>query len=272
MHGSRTDFHSQPWSPTAWIKHALVERTKRATLERTNIGGTRRPSRSHFASVLGRLPGRHTLNPLLLGLLTGVLTCIHGPVSFAQDTNPPPESATLLGFSGIVETTPPEIEHWQTGTTNQQLTTGARLRTGARSRATLRLSNRSILRVYELSLLQVMPSRQPGHTSILDLKAGATYFFHRDRPTDTHFRTPQASGAIRGTEFNLEVTPEGRTVLTLMDGEVELSNEAGRIHLHSGEQAIVEEGMPPRKTALLETINVIHWTLYYPSKLHLPEL
>ena len=86
-------------------------------------------------------------------------------------------------------------------------------------------------------------------------------------------RTPLASGAIRGTEFELSVdTATGRTVLTLIEGAVDLSNALGEVALASGEQGIVDPGQAPRKTAALDTINVIQWTLYYPAVVVVAEL
>ena len=60
-----------------------------------------------------------------------------------------------------------------------------------------------------------------------------------------------ASGAIRGTEFHLAVAEaDGRTILTLLDGEVALSNAQGELALAGGEQATVGPGQAPRKTAV----------------------
>jgi len=70
------------------------------------------------------------------------------------------------------------------------------------------------------------------------------------------------------------VTPEGASVLTVIDGTVELSNEQGQVKLVGGEQGKVEAGRAPTKTAVLanENINLIQWCLYYPAVLDLKEL
>src|SRR5207247_10314908 len=86
------------------------------------------------------------------------------------------------------------------------------------------------------------------------------------------FETPLVSGAIRGTELNLAVADNGRTLLTLLDGAVELSNPQGQLALQTGEQAVVEPGRAPTKTAVIEAANVIQWCLYYPAVLDLNEL
>jgi tetratricopeptide (TPR) repeat protein len=97
------------------------------------------------------------------------------------------------------------------------------------------------------------------------LKSGATYFFSRERPEEIQFRTPVASGAIRGTEFNLAVADDGRTVVSLIDGEVQLANAQGQTTLKGGQQGIVNPGRAPTNAPLLYAVNVIQWALYYPA-------
>ena len=125
--------------------------------------------------------------------------------------------ALLLTLEGKVEISRTASATWSAGETNQVLHVGDRLRTGIRSRATVRLSNLSVLRVNELTTLQIQPPSAPGKQAGLDLKSGAAYFLSRERPTETEFRTPLASGAIRGTEFHLAVADDGRSVVTLLD-------------------------------------------------------
>ena len=80
------------------------------------------------------------------------------------------------------------------------------------------------------------------------------------------------TGAIRGTEFEVNVAPDGRTTLTMIDGEVELANALGTVRLNAGEQGVAETGRAPVKTAVLNAMNVIQWALYYPGVLDLAEL
>src|ERR1041385_4366841 len=163
----------------------------------------------------------------------------------------------LLTKEGKVEVARKGEAQWAVAQTNQVLQIGDRLRTGVRSRATLRWSNLSVVRVNELTSLEIQPPEKAGDKPQLDLKSGATYFFSREKPTEVQFRTPVASGAIRGTEFNLAVDDNGRTVLSLIDGEVDLANAQGRETIKSGQQGNVEQGKPPARTALIDAINVI---------------
>jgi len=171
----------------------------------------------------------------------------------------------ILAAEGKVEVALRGKSDWAAATTNQVLHTGDRVRTGLRSRATLRWSDLSVVRVDQLTSLELAAPEQAGGKSQLDLKSGAAYLFSREKPMDIQFRTPVASGAIRGTEFNLAVAEDGRTELTLLDGEVDLKNPQGAVTLASGERGTVESGKAPTKTAVLDPVGVIQWALYYPA-------
>jgi Flp pilus assembly protein TadD len=180
--------------------------------------------------------------------------------------------SVLLTIERKVEVARAGSAEWSPGYTNEPLRLRDRVRTAARSRATLRLSDLTVSRLDELTTLEIQPPSKPGNKPIIEQRSGVIYFLNRERPTEMEFRTPQASGAIRGTEFNLAVTDDGRTVLTLLDGQVALSNPQGELVLNSGEQATVQAGQAPTKTAVLDAINIIQWALYYPAVIDLNDL
>lgn len=210
------------------------------------------------------------LTPALIAAVVSATFLLNPAALPAQN---PATTSVLLTIEGKVEVITSATPAWKSAQTNQALTVGDRVRTGVRSRATLRLADQTVLRVNELTLLEIKPSAADPKRAGLDLRSGSTYFFNRGRPTDTDFRTPVASGAIRGTEFHLAVAEgDGRTVLTLLDGEVALNNSAGELALTSGEQATVEPGQAPRKTAVLDATSIIQWSLYYPAILDLDDV
>ena len=171
----------------------------------------------------------------------------------------------LIDAEGKVEVAAQGGDQWTTAQTNQILNIGDRLRTGLRSRATLHWSGLSVMRVNQLTTMEISPPAQPDGPAQLDLKSGATYLFSREKPSTIQFQTPVASGAIRGTEFSLAVADGGQTVLTLLDGAVDLKNTQGGVTLKGGEQATVETNGPPVKTAVIDTMSAIQWALYYPA-------
>ena len=186
------------------------------------------------------------------------------PVATAQ-------AGLVLTIEGTVEVSRAGTTQWASASTNLSLGFGDSLRTGPHSRSTVRLSDLSVLRVNENTVLEIR-SQSEGQGSILDLKSGSCYFFNRSKPASLQFRTPLISGAIRGTEFNLAATENGPTRVTLFEGEVALNNAKGNLVLQSGEQGVVDPGQAPRKTAVLHAINIIQWSLYYPAVLDPDEL
>ncbi len=193
-------------------------------------------------------------------------------VVFGQNNDSNPRETVLLMVSGTVEVAPSGTANFAVAHPTQILHVGDQIRTGKNSRATLRLSNLSVIRVYELTTMTIRAPSKPNRNAAIEVKSGSTYFFNRDKPNETQFATPSSSGAIRGTEFNLAVDENGRTDLALLDGQVALSNAQGSILLASGERGVVEKNQPPQKSPLLNAINVIQWTLYYPAILDPDEL
>jgi tetratricopeptide (TPR) repeat protein len=218
-------------------------------------------------------PARSCNRSVGIGLLFLCLCILTTPI-FAAEPAPASEKQTcvLLTAEGKVDVARAGTSDWSAAKTNESLRIGDRVRTGVRSRATLRWSDLSVMRINELSSIEIQPPEKAEGKPKLELKSGASYFFSREKPSEIQFRTPVASGAIRGTEFNLAVADDGRTTLSLLDGEVTLANAQGSEILASGEQGTVEPNQSPKKTALLEGINVIQWALYYPAVVDADEL
>ena len=180
--------------------------------------------------------------------------------------------AIVISLEGSVEILPKGATNWVPAKVGQTLEVGYQLRTGARSRAMIRLSNLSVLRVGERMTYEIEAPRIVGGKPGLNFKSGSAYFFSRDKPQETQLRTPTVTGAIRGTEFEVTVAPDGGTALTMIDGEVDLANTLGTVALTAGEQGVAEVGRAPIKTAVINAMNVIQWSLYYPGVLDLTEL
>ncbi|MEW6159027.1 MAG: TonB-dependent receptor [Verrucomicrobiota bacterium] len=173
----------------------------------------------------------------------------------------------ILSVEGKVEILSASASTWLPAKPKQELKFGDRLRTSRYSRAIVQLTDASVLRIHELTTLQILPPQVGDKRPLLDLKGGSVFFFSREKPADLQFRTPLSTGAIRGTEFELTVAESGLTLVSLLDGAIELTTMAGGLTLKSGDQAKVEPGQPPQKSPLLNAVNVIQWTLYYPAVL-----
>jgi tetratricopeptide (TPR) repeat protein len=154
---------------------------------------------------------------------------------------------------------------WQPSAPVLPLTIGDGIQTGELSRAAVRLTDLSVLRMDELTTIEILPPEKLNGNEGLNVRGGAIYFLSRDRPRELQIRTPVVTGALRGTEFHVAVAGDGRTRVTMFDGEVELSNAHGSVLIRSGEQAEAARGEAPRKTAVIEAVNIIQWCLYYPA-------
>ena len=198
-------------------------------------------------------------------------------LSFAVSAAEPPVISTKIGATvitaeGRVEARKKGEEAWKAVKTNQFYYGNDWIRTGLKSRAVLRFSDQSLLRLNQMATIEIQPPNAQQSKTVLDLKSGSTYFYNREQPAEVQFRTPVASGAIRGTEFNLSVDDQGRTLVSMLDGEVDIHNEKGDKTVGRGEQGIVDPGQAPRKVAMLDAINIIQWALYYPAVLSLADL
>lgn len=181
-------------------------------------------------------------------------------------------AAKLVSRIGTVDYSGRAGSNWLYAAIGQELAVNDRLRTLTFSEAALRLADFSMVRVGESSLLEMLPPRRAGAKVKFDFKLGKLYFIDRNQPREIEVQTPLAAAAIRGTEFHLAVEPNGRTVLTLIEGQVDLSNALGSVVLDSGDQGTVEPGQAPQKTPKIDTVNVIQWCLYYPGVLDVDEL
>src|SRR5262245_33837451 len=194
---------------------------------------------------------------------------MHGSRAWAQTTNrqAPASPIRIIAIERTVEVSRVGSLEWDLAYTNQLLKAGDRIRTREGSRLTLLWSDQSTVRLGSMTEFEVAPPPQPKAQSGFSLFRGLAYFFHRDKPADVRVKTRTASAAVRGTEFNLEARDNDQTILTMVDGEVDFSNEQDTIRLRSGEQGIAEPGRAPRKTPQIVVMNVIQWCLYYPGVL-----
>ena len=191
-------------------------------------------------------------------------------IGYAQ-TPESADKATLLSKENVVDAASGGGA-WTSATVGQLLAIHDRLRTGEDSRAAVRMTDLSVLRIDELTTIEILPPSTASDKPALNVKEGTTYFFSREKSRETRVETPAVNGAIRGTEFVVAVAANGATTVTMLDGEVQLSNAQGSLIVNTGEQAKIEVGGAPRKTAVLDAINSVQWCLYYPGVLDLKEL
>src|SRR4029079_14539421 len=109
----------------------------------------------------------------LLFTIAGLLL-VHIPLRAAEAT-----FSVLIEKEGKVEIARKGSTTRAVGQVNDKLQIGDRLRTGSHSRATLRWSELSFVRVSELSSMEVQPPTKTGGKPQMELRSGTTYFFSR---------------------------------------------------------------------------------------------
>ena len=171
-----------------------------------------------------------------------------------------------------MEAATPVTPAWEPADVGRELVLREKVRTGDLSRASVRLSNEQLLRVNALSQLVILPSLVAGKPLGLELQKGEIYLHSRGARAEMGLRTPVVVGTPNGTQFRVRVEADGTTTFTMFEGEVELENSHGKLHLGNNEQAVVKPGQAPRKTAMVEAKSTIQWCLYYPGVLSLQDL
>ena len=155
--------------------------------------------------------------------------------------------------------------------TNDILKIGDIIRTGDDGRATIALWDKCMLRVLNNGR-QVIQDGHAGKPAVKN-QGGSIYLFIRELFGQTPARSQIATGATRGTELHLFVDPaDDRSVFTVIDGEVDVTNEFGAVTLTRGQQTEIRPGEKPQPPAAIETTRVIQWCLYYPAVLDAAEL
>ena len=227
--------------------------------------------RIHFQR---RLPHDRRVRWTFLLFLLGC--ALAARVADAQVTNAPVPAATnspsrVIEIAGEVEYTHGGT-NWRAAVAGLALQPGDRVRTREQSRAAVQLSDRSVIRLRERTTLEILPPRG-SEKKRFGLPRGSLFFFNREKPAEVEFDTPLAAGAIRGTEFLLEVAAgNAATHLALIDGVVALNTSEGQIALERGEDLQLQPGQPPQKTALVNAAAAIQWALYYPAVLNPDDL
>ncbi len=174
------------------------------------------------------------------------------------------QDAQLLEKENIVDKKAKAVAGWILADVGARFASEDKVRTGELSRAVVRLSDKSELRLDELTEATIEPGKSA------EVNVGGGYFFSREKAERLRIRTPAVNGALRGTQLVVRVARGGRTTMTLLEGELDLENAAGKLRLKSGEQAEISPGSVPRKTAVITAADVpglVQWALYYPAVL-----
>jgi tetratricopeptide (TPR) repeat protein len=177
------------------------------------------------------------------------------------------QDARVIEIEHIVQTAAGGKGQWTAAVPQQSLAVSDRIRTRHRSRATVGLTGLYTVRLDQFTTIEITPGLVDARKPTLDLSGGAAFIFSRERNAEMDVRMPAANAALRGTQLFARVLPGGKSLIQVMEGTVELHNDAGKLMLAAGEAGEVSPGQAPRRTAVLEATNILQWALYYPAVL-----
>lgn len=181
------------------------------------------------------------------------------------------KKASIIELENKVEVLRSGAQTWDPGRTNQFLLPGDQIRTGEKSRAVVRLPNQTTMRLGELSLLQIPAEKKSGPFGLKVLK-GLFYFFHRGDPDDLEVGTPTVSAVVRGTEFQIEVSDQDTTTLTMLNGRVDVSSDSETATIEDHQILVSAPGSDFKQSAIVNANHVIQWALFYPGILDLHDI
>ncbi|MDG4597933.1 MAG: tetratricopeptide repeat protein [Candidatus Contendobacter sp.] len=162
---------------------------------------------------------------------------------------------------------------WQAIDDGATLAAGEVVRTSEGGRMAILLANGVQLKLNANSRLELKQVNPPTEgfapataqvvRNILRVLNGEIWVRNGGEPLE--IQTVPAVATIRGTEFNLAVDPGDAARLAVLNGLVEFSNPQGSVLVAANEQASVKLGEAPRKTVLLNPLDAVQWSLYYPD-------
>jgi hypothetical protein len=212
-----------------------------------------------------------------LPILTFFLCLILGDVIEARAAAP--LAGKLIQIQGQVSVRRVGEQVWEPGRLQQELFEGDAIQTGAVSRAAILCVDESQVKLNENTLFvlnSVAPSARLDWGAAVSAAAAATASLYQVsqgeiwlRNSNEKFRfeleTPALTAAVRGTEFNLRVAPDGLSVVALLAGSLILQNPQGQVTLSPGEEGLARPGQAPTKRILVQTADAVQWSLAYPG-------
>ncbi|MFP5078442.1 FecR domain-containing protein [Rhizobium sp. YIM 134829] len=155
-----------------------------------------------------------------------------------------------------------DVSNWRVVDLRQDVVAGDVLRTNATGQLALLFDDHTQIRLGRNTALRVKDMRAGAANSALSLESGTIWARAERGGQGLTVATPAATAAIRGTDWTLSIGKGGQTSLTVLDGEVELSNAQGSVRVRRGEGAVAAIGQAPRKIFLV-TSDDREQMLYY---------
>jgi len=159
-----------------------------------------------------------------------------------------------------------DVSNWQFVDLRQDLVGGDVLRTNATGQLAILFSDRTQIRMGRNATLVVKQvTSGSGADTVLELQAGTIWARAERGGPGVEVQTPAAAAAIRGTDWTMTV--EGsRTSLSVLEGEVRLSNPQGSVDVREGEGAVASIGQAPQKVVIVDSDDREQMLFYLPAR------
>lgn len=170
-------------------------------------------------------------------------------------------AAEIVSLQGAGDQRAAAAAAWQPARPAQALAAGDFVRTREAARMALLFADDTQLRLHQNTVLQVKGVATPVQpVTTLLLSAGRAWTqTRRADGSRLNLETPAATAAIRGTDWDISVEDDGRTLLTVLSGTVELANAQGTVSVGANEAAVAEVGKAPVKLVLSQPRDRIQW-------------
>lgn len=174
---------------------------------------------------------------------------------------PPGAAAEIVGLQGPGDQRAAATPDWKPARQAQALAPGDFVRTREAARMALLFADDTQLRLHQNTVLQVKAVATPAQPmTTLMLSAGRAWTqTRRADGSRLTLETPAATAAIRGTDWDIEVAGDGRTLITVLSGTVEFGNAQGQVSVAANEAAYADVGQAPVKMVLSQPRDRIQW-------------
>ena len=139
---------------------------------------------------------------------------------------------------------------------------GDRVTTGRGSQALMEFNNGIQVALNEDTDFLILSrwESEKGFTRILRLATGEVWVKTMGGPKPLEIETPVATAAVKETEFDLKVQPDGQTTLTVVDGIVEFGTAFGTCPIRTSTISYGNRGKKCTKPAPVNVSPNIAWT------------
>ena len=168
---------------------------------------------------------------------------------------------TLVSIEGSGEFQPQGQQGWRPVQLHDRFCAGDVLRVGPGGRAAVTLTNETILRINQNSILTFSAPEE--RISVLELLKGMLHIFSH-RPRALKVSTPYVNGTVEGTEFLVAVDDQ-QAAITVFEGLVRAANAQGSLDIGSGQSVTAAQGAAPHYSVVVNPREAVQWTLYYPT-------